>query len=257
MLQSPRWPALLLAAALLTACETKPAPGPTLADAAAKYSARQIDDAEAIASQYIAANPSGANLDEAYYLRGLCRFTRGSRPLAALDLQQALARTTRPDLKAKAHRALGDIEFETEQWSAAQADYDAALAAGTLDAPTVTLIKYRMAVALQSLGQWQKAQQWFSQAIAGNPDPVTRERAVARMDATHFSLQFGAFRDAPNARDLLTQLQAAGITATIDSQLREGQLLYLVRSGNYATWTQAAAARDPFIAKYPLVTIIP
>ena len=252
-----KWTLALSGAGLLASCQTPDADPKSLQLAVTKYNARQIEEAEDICTRYIAASPSGERLDEAYYVRGLCRLTRGSRALAAQDLKQALAKTIRIDLKAKAHRALGDIQFESQDWAAAQKDYQAALAAGSLPPPTVTMINYRIGASLQAQGQWAGAKPWFDKVVSAGNDAMLKERAVGRMYATHYSLQFGAFREAPMAREMSAKMQSEGLTAVLDSELREGQLMYLVRSGSYPNWAEAIAARDRLLPKFPLVAIIP
>jgi tetratricopeptide (TPR) repeat protein len=252
-----RWIAFF-AAGMVAACQATPeAKTKSLAEGAVLYESRQLEEAESIADRYITANPSGSEIAEAYYLRGLCRFTRGSRPLAATDFQQALERTSRGDLKVKAHRALGDIAFESQDWPAAQKHYEAAFAGGPgLNAASITSLQYRMGVCLQSQGLWQQATAWFGK-VAANADDLIKDRAVARMYVDHFALQFGAFQDPANARNLVAELRTAGVTAAIESDLRDGQFLYLVRSGSYTDWAAAAAARDQLMTKYPLLTIVP
>ena len=65
------------------------------------------------------------------------------------------------DLNAKAHRALGDVALEAQDWKSAQANYEAALAPGTLPAAAVTAVNYRVGICLQAVGQWGPAQTWF------------------------------------------------------------------------------------------------
>ena len=250
---------LACAAGLTLAGCTSEADRKSLQDGFAKYSAHQVEESEAIADKYIAANPAGENLDEAFYLRGLSRFTRDNRAGAAADLRQAEKISTRPDLKGKALRALGDIDFEQSRWSEAQTDYEKALTegAGTFNAANITHLNYHIGACLQALGQWEKARPWFARAIAANGDPTLTERARLRFDAGSFSLQFGAFHEVPRARELSDQLKAAGMTPSIATDYRDGQLIYIVRSGAYNTWTDATAARERVQARYPLVTIVP
>ena len=231
-----------------------------LQDGFAKYNARQLDQAEAIASKYIASEPPGPNIDEAYYLRGLARLTAGNHAGAVADLRDAIKRTSRPDLKGKAFREIADAEFDQARWPEAQQDYEQALAqsGGTLSSPATAHVNFRIGACLQAQGDWTRAESSFAHVIAANADPALAAKARIRMHAEGFALQFGAFQNAPNARQQADELQAAGITAVIASELRDdGQLWFFVRSGTYKTWAQAVAAREQMQAKYPLVAIVP
>ena len=63
-------------------------------------------------------------------------------------------------------------------------------------AAAVTAINYRIGICQQAVGQWDPAKAWFIKVITANNDAALKERAVARMPATHFALQFGAFQAA-------------------------------------------------------------
>ncbi len=236
---------------------------PTLKEGFAQYNARQVEQSEASADKIIAADPQAPTVDEAYYLRGLSRMTRGNHIGAAADFQTAISKTVRPDLKAKAWRALGDIAFDQIQWADAQKDYESALAAGAAtpaNSASANYLNYRIGACQQAQGDWTRAAASFGRVIAADNDPAQKEikdRALARMHATNYSLQFGAFVDAAKARELVAQLKAAGLAAVIPVDVREGQVLYLVQSGSYHTMNQAAKARDALSARYPLVTIVP
>ncbi len=260
--------AIFLAVLLLATCAPTPPPK-TLQDGFGAYSARRFDEAEGIAGDFIAKHPDSPNLDEAYYLRGIARFTHGETSAAYGDLRVAVQRTVRADLKEKACRALGDIEFDESRWEAAQADYQQALAAEDppgaaaatqqTGAGVVSYLDFRIGACLQAIGKWQDARSWFSRVITakGGGDAALASRALARMDRTGFALQFGAYHDLANARQQSDQLRTGGVTPTINTDLREGQVIYLLQSGTYKTWQEAQAAQENVRGKYPLVTIVP
>ncbi len=251
---------ILGACLMLTACDTSEMDRNSLRQGYTLYSQRKVDESEAVATKFIAANPDSPNLDEALYLRGISRLTRGggeaAKQAAADDLRLAIQKTTRPDLKAKAYRALGDIDFEGSRWELARSEYAQALP-GMTTPKSVTELSYRIGACLQAVGQWDKAPPWFQRAVAANGDPELKDRALARMNAHSFALQFGAFQDGPKAAELGRQLQTAGITPAITSELREGKLLYLVRSGAYQTRVEADLARDRVLSRYPLAAVVP
>ena len=230
-----------------------------LATGFSHYSARQFDKSHAAADEFIMRNPNAENVDEAYYLRGLCRISRNEKNNAAKDLQTAIAKSRRPDLKAKANRALADIAYDNAQWQEAITGYQKSLTIATPSPTAAVHINYRLGTCFQNLGQWANAKPYFQKVITSPTDPAYSRFALARIDARAFSLQFGAFRDQPNAAVLVKQLTTPplSITAMVTTELRDGQLFYLVRSGSYATLEEAQAARTRLLPKHPKVTIAP
>jgi tetratricopeptide (TPR) repeat protein len=262
---------VFLIAAFLAGCLPTEAQRRALEDGFAKYSARQFVESESIANEYIKQNPTVDNIDEAYYLRGLARFSRNNKQGASEDLLAAIEKTKRSDLKGKAYRTLGDIAFDGDKWQQAFDYYQQSLtavasasvgngAANGQAGPRPkadAYLHYRSGAALQNLGQWDKARPFFQTVIATNSDPAQTARSVTRINARNFSLQFGAFSESGKAAELIRQLKAANITATASTEMRESQLLYLVRSGTYGTYQEAEVARGKLLAKYPAVVVVP
>jgi hypothetical protein len=56
---------------------------------------------------------------------------------------------------------------------------------------------------------------------------------------------------------LIKQLKAAGIAATAATELRDGKILYMVRSGSYNTNSEAESARSRLLSKFPAATVVP
>jgi tetratricopeptide (TPR) repeat protein len=257
-----------LTALAVTACLPTDIQKRTIQDGFSKYSSRQFVESESIADDYIKKNPTVDNIDEAYYLRGVARFSRSNKQGAAEDLQAAIAKTKRVDMKVKAYRTLGDIAYESGDWQQALANYQKSMDADNgppawgqqpkaTPAKADAYLNYRAGACLQNLGQWDKARRYFDTAISTKGDPHLTARAVTRMNSNHFALQFGAFEDGPKAAELIKQLKAGGIAATAATEMREGKLLYLVRSGSYNTYAEAEAGRSRLLSKFPAVTIVP
>ena len=253
-------PLPLLACLLLAACAGPDAA--SLQDGFKKYVAQQPLESEAIADRYLAANPNAPDIDQAYYLRGISRMTRGNRAAAASDLRLALTKTTRADLRSKAHRALGDMAYDQQQWPDALKSYQAALDNLTLDPASVTYLNYRMGATLQCQGDWTRATDWFAKVVAARNDPTLTDPALRRMHATSFSIQFGAFQDVAGAQALAGKLRTANIVPIITNEPRtdarnQAQIWYLVQSGSFPTWTEALIARDRARTKFPAAIIVP
>jgi tetratricopeptide (TPR) repeat protein len=249
---------VLTAGLLLAACTEPEADKNSLKVGFTLYAANQPDEAGAIADRFIRNNPTAPTLDEAYYLRGLARMARSNRNQAAEDLKQAISKTSRADLKGKAYRALGDIASEQNQWGEAQKNYEAALGAGAMPPANGAYLNFGIGAALQAQGQWSNAERYFARVVAAKNDPDREAKALARMYLTAYTLQLGAFKDAANARNKVSQLQSASVTAKIQTDQRGGETWYLVQAGSYSTWSQAAAARDQLQARLPdMVVIVP
>ncbi|MEZ2345839.1 SPOR domain-containing protein [Terriglobus sp. RCC_193] len=79
---------------------------------------------------------------------------------------------------------------------------------------------------------------------------------VYQLAATGYALQYGAFRDPANARDLMKQLKDAKIVATIMTMRNAyGESYSVVRSGAYPTVADArqAAVDQANLLKMPIV----
>ncbi len=247
--------AIVAAASLgLAACTATVADRKALAAGFTRYQARDFDAAEAAASAYLAKYPAADNADEALYLRGLARVGRGDRGGATPDFTAAIARTRRPDLKAKAWRALGDIAFDASNWPEAVKDYQFALT-GPAGGPSAYL-NFRIGCALQAQGQWVRAKPFLDKAAASGEAPYAAS-AAERAAAQYFTLQFGSFSDPGNANNLARELQAAGTSAGVFPVTHDGRPIYAVRAGGYATWSAAESARAKVQARYPVAVIYP
>jgi tetratricopeptide (TPR) repeat protein len=239
---------------LLVGCGPTDADRKVLTDAYARYGTRDFAGTEELAGKYIDKEPTADNVDEAFYLRGLARYGRGDRIGATADLGKALERTKRADMKYKANMTLGDIAFDQYRWEEAVADYQKALGAGAGVEPR---LQFRLGAALQAVGQWDNARAHFEAVAGPGGDAALAERARERMEARVFSLQFGAFKEGVRAGDLARQLKAAGIPANVASELRDKQLVFVVRAGSYTTWADAEAARKRVAVRYPGAVVVP
>lgn len=220
-----------------------------------QYSGRQFDASEAAANAYIQKFPQDPHVDEAYYLRGLARYGMGNKNGALSDMNTAIQRTQRNDLKSKAYRVLGDLAYEAHRWDEAINHYKASIM--TAEGPLDTYAHERLAASLQALGRWDESRPYLQKVIAARPEPVQLQRAIQRLNARYFELQFGAYQEVANARTMVGKLKAEGLAATPMSELREGKLWWLVRSGQCRTHLEADAARQRLIGKYPLVIVVP
>jgi tetratricopeptide (TPR) repeat protein len=228
----------------------------SLAGGYSAFSGGQYVQAESAADEYIAKYPRDSVADEAYYLRGLSRMALGKRTAAVADLQNAIALSDREDLKAKANRALGDSAYESGQYDVAE-KYYLACAYYYGGQKKEALVLFRLGATLQAQGKWDDARPWFQKVLELHPEASLIQRSLVRRDRRYFSLQFGAFKNPAMAQNLARQLQTAGLQAFVDSEVRENDLIFLIRAGQYNTFREATAARDSMLARYPMAAVIP
>jgi outer membrane protein assembly factor BamD (BamD/ComL family) len=246
----------LLGGLLLAACTNTDAF--TLQQGFRYYSSQQVDDAEAVADRFLAGNPNAPEIDLAYYLRGISRLTRGNGAGAAADLRLAIRHTSRADLRSKSYRALGELAYDQQQWPDALSNYQAALDNLALDSASVNYVNFRIGAVLQAQGEWTRAETWFAKVIAARLDATLTDRALRRLHATSFALQYGAFQDAPAAQSLAAQLRADAISAAVVTEARtDTTLWYLVQSGSYPNYAAATLARDQILPQIPVTVIVP
>lgn len=251
------WPLMGLLLLALTACKTtQEAQQAKLNDGFSSYTVRNFDAAEKSADEFISKAPNDPDADEAYYLRGISRLGREDKKGAAEDLRTAISKSDRNDLKAKAHRALGDLAFDQQNWPEAVRQYQNAMKYLPAE-KLVPIVVFRVGSALQAQGKWSESRQYFLQVLKLETEAFWKERATARLKADSYSLQFGAFRDTTNAAQTAKTLRAQGLDPHIVNEVRDGQLMFFVRSGEFNTYDEADEARSKLLIKNPLVTIVP
>ena len=238
---------LASALALLAGCVTDQ-DRQRLQDGYAAYNAQHYSQASNIADAYIRKFPQDPHIDEAYYLRALTRLAAGDKAAAHDDLEQAYARTSRPDLRAKSARILGDLAYDRAAYPEAIERYQQALAADPQSIEAQTY--YRLGAALQAVGRWDEARGPLNKVLtlsdSGNWDDYARRR----LSVHSFSLQFGAFRDLDGARRMARGLQQHKVAAEVFKEQRGTSPLYTVRAGSYPTLAQADAAKQRYHASH-------
>lgn len=251
------WPLFGLLLLSMASCQTaNQAQQTKLNDGFNQYTQRKFDLSEQAADEFIRKTPNDPSIDEAYYLRGISRLGREDKKGASQDLKNAISKSNRSDLKAKAHRALGDLAFDEQNWSEAVKQYQSAIKYLPTE-KLMPIVVFRVGSALQAQGKWSESKQYFQQVLTLNAETFWKERATARMKADSYSLQFGAFRDTTNAAQTARSLRQQGLDPVIVNEVRDGQLLLMVRCGEFNTYNEADDARSKLLAKNPLVTIVP
>jgi tetratricopeptide (TPR) repeat protein len=242
--------------AILAGCVGTPPPqGPSLETGYNAYINGDYSGAESDGQAFIQNNPDSAYLAEAYYLIAISEEAQGRVTSASEDFQEAIAITKRPDLKAKSYKSLGDIAYSASDYASAINDYLASLAASP-EQPDQWLL-LRLGESLQNNGQWDQAREYLDQIITDYPGTQTATAATERLAEDHFSLQFGAYQTQAMAYGEAELLHHLRVAAIIMPANKNGQTLFMVRSGYYFTYAQALAARERLATRFPQVIVVP
>jgi tetratricopeptide (TPR) repeat protein len=246
----------LAALALMSGCA---APSPTtesLQNGYQDYQQGQYSSAENTARAFIAGDISGQNLAEAYYLAAISEEHQDELALAQRDYRAAIAHSQRRDLQGKSYKALGDISYVQARFNHAAADYKLSLSVDP-SAPPDQRMLYRLGLSLENTGHWNDARQYLDELVARFPNSQLSKNALQRLAVNHFSLQFGAWNNAPAAWRQVAVLKSHGVGAIVVPHSIVGRTLFLVQGGSYSTYGAAMAARAAAAAQSPQVIVVP
>lgn len=227
------------------------------------YNQRDYNGAVSAASTYIEKYPGDKYVDEAFYLRGISKQCCGDRVGAEKDLKEAIVKADRSDLKSKANRALGDMAYDRGLYDVAAGYYRTAITAAAgpdpkkPDGVADVAVFERLGNSLQAMGKWSEATPAFDQAMAMQRDPAASARIRARQMARAFELQFGMFANIANAQTLIASLKSQGVDALPINEMREGKVVWFVRTGKFVTLAEAETARSRLATKSPAPIVVP
>ncbi len=231
------------AAALAGGCAGTVSPEGKKLLLAANSAYQSGDDAAAAqaASRFLQMHPQAEEAGEAHYIRGMSELRQGQEAAGRADLLSALRFAKRKDLIALAHAKLGELAYDAGNMAQAETQYRAVLPNTPAGAPPADEAMYRLGCILQRQGRWGEADRFFDKVIHLFDGTELAKRSAIRIRATHWSVQVGAFATPAPAEELRARLARTGLPARIDLELREGQMLRLVRVGSYRTYSQAEA----------------
>lgn len=206
------------------------------------YRQEHFAEAEGAATRVIGREGTRPGAAEAFYIRGCARMHLHRAVEAQADFQRAVELSKRRDLTARARAALGSLAADNRRYEEACDQFAAAV--DELPArPPLDEILYRYGLSLQRVGRWREARRVLGQIIRkfrGRPVEEPARRLFSWPD-DFFSIQCGAFGRRSNAEKLVGRLRDAGWDATVRTEIRAGQGVYLVRVGRYQTYAQARA----------------
>jgi outer membrane protein assembly factor BamD (BamD/ComL family) len=219
--------------------------------------------AESAAQTYIAREPRGDRVAEAYYLKGraLEDQTASSTTDARQKLQQARlayiealkSQTADRSLDALIRASLADVAYWQEDFATA-AEQGIAAYSGLEQADTKSWTLYRAAIAQQRLGRFDDADKTLAMVQEYHPGTEPAQRAASRVGVRSFNVQVATYTNPAYAQSAVSALQRQGYTAST-KQIAGGKTV--VFAGPYPTWGQASHARVRLVSSFPDALIVP
>ena len=202
------------------------------------------DDRETVRRMdaFLQENGRSSRADEGYYLRGLAKYRLGDRPGAEADLNEALGRTERKDIRVGARFALGEMAYEDGDMALAENAYRQALADIEPGQKSAERVYYRLGCILQRQGRWRDASGQFRRLRHHFVDSELAKRAGRRVNGDAWTVQVGAFRAKSRADAVAAELRGKGFQAFSQPVPEDSTLLFVVQVGLYPTYEQAVAA---------------
>lgn len=257
--------AILISGLILTCglgCASRPRPS-ELDRARAALVTRDYPAAESAAQTYIAREPRGDRLAEAYYLKGraLEDQTASSTTDARQKLQQARvayiealkSQTADRALDALIRASLADVAYWQEDFATA-AEQGIAAYAGLDQPDTKAWTLYRAGVAQQRLGRFDEADKTLAMVQEYHPGTDPAQRAASRVGVRSFNVQVATYANPTYANTAVATLQRQGYSAST-KPVSGGKTV--VFAGPYPTWGQASNARVRLSAAFPDALIVP
>ncbi|GIW76790.1 MAG: hypothetical protein KatS3mg104_1853 [Phycisphaerae bacterium] len=246
----------------LWGCATNPRSG-ELDQARTALAVRNYQAAESAAQTYIARQPNGPQVAEAYYLKGRALEDRTVSSLseARKNLQQARiayiealkSQTADRVLDALIRASLADVAYWQEDYATA-AEQGIAAYAGLEDPQTKAWTLYRAAVAQQRLGRFEEADKTFALVREYHPNTEPAQRSTARIGTRAFNVQVATFSNPSYAQTAANMLQRQGYPVSVRT-LADGKTVVL--SGPYPTWGQAGYIKARLQSSFPDALIVP
>ncbi len=191
---------------------------------------------------FLADHARSHRADEAYYLRGLARYHLGDLGGARADLEAALDRTDKSEVRGKAALALGDLAWDADDMPTTAEMYGTAVDNMDASIAPADHAAYRLGCALQRLGRWRDADIQFSRVMELFPGTELAERSARRIHGRSWAIQMAAFTDRGRAEAVVRDLAQQGVRADVSPAVGRGEPLFLVQTGRFSTWEQATQA---------------
>jgi tetratricopeptide (TPR) repeat protein len=123
--------------------------------------------------------------------------------------------------------------------NAARTHYGRVIADSPKNQPPTDEALYRLGGIMQLEGKWREADEYFDKLMHNFPNTALAKRAASRVRAVRWSIQVGAYSSDRSGRQLEAVLRQEGFSPREERELRDGQVLRLMRVGNYPTFDAA------------------
>lgn len=228
--------------------------------------AKQYDDADADADEFLRAHPNGSGVGEAYYLKGRIEEQKAQDPQASptvadkrANLEAARDEYTRglesiapSGVKALLHSGIANVDFYEEDYSDAAREWKIAYDNLTSDDQRAWVL-YHIGRCDQRMGLFDQADEAFSRVQRLYPGSEASIRSASREGMRAFFVEVGSFPNQANAEAAAAELRKEGYAAsrTIDIGRQ------IVRVGPIPTFAEAKAFQGRLRAQYPGAIISP
>jgi len=228
----------------LWGCDRQLSPQATeqLQSGKAAYAAGNNEEAIVRMDAFLQQNAKSSRADEAFYIRGLARYSLKQYPPAKSDLQAALDSADSRELRAKAALALGDLGYDTNDMPSAEAMYASALNNLDRGVPPADHACYRLGQSLQRQGKWEQADLQFSRVLHFAPGSELAKRAAKLIHCRAWTVRAGSFAGRGNAESSAAELRKEKLPVEIKVDMSNGAAQYLLNVGRYSSCEQALAA---------------
>lgn len=252
-------PGLGLTVALLAGCaEFGPAEKEMLIQANQQYARGDLSGATGRLNRLIKDYGQAGEIGEAYYLRGLCQVRTGQPEAARRDFEEALTRSRRADLTARAQASLGTLAYERGQWSDAAERFAKALP-GLPNQPPKDEVLFSAAMANQRAGNWKKSTAYLAELLRNfHHRPIAVEaRRLAAWRHEHYAIQLAAYQSSTNAQEAVKAWRKKGLDPELENVPRGGAALWIVTVGHHRTYAEASSALASMRKLEPKAIIVP
>lgn len=216
---------------------------------AAALQQKDYDQTIILANEAMDEKLSSQEASEALYLRGRAYEERPVTSQAQLEANMQAARNSyvealrnSPSKKITTYirASLGKVAFFQDDF--AFASQQLGLAYGELGDPELKAASlYYMAKAQQRSGQFQDADQTFSNLIQRYPDSQWAKKAATSRGVRAFYVQLGVYANPQSAQTVIKAMQQRGIQA---ARATDEKGRYLLKAGPFGSYAQAKQARQ-------------
>lgn len=204
------------------------------------YELKQYNRSIEYSSRFLEQVLDAPEATKALYYKALSEAYSGQRGQAYEDLQHVVTLEGYPELKWRAHAALGTLHYEDGEWNEAARSY-ADAAAKMSNLPPKDLVLYRQGVCLQRAGRWQEAQRPFEDVIAEFPDGTYAQQAEAKLAtrADYYAIKLAEYAMPDTADNYAFRLEQEGLHPYIREVRTGTQRRFVVLTGGFAKYDDA------------------